>query len=126
MKFSGLISAVVLMVGFVNYAYAGPNHDLTPKHGGIVAESKEVTLELVISGDKASLYISDHGKVPNMKELKGKLTILSGSVKTEYSLTPGERNLIASGIPTLSKGTVLVASITGYQGKALNARFTIK
>ncbi len=64
--------------------------------------------------------------VPNMKELKGKLTVLSGSVKTEYSFVPVEQFLTVSGIPNLSKGSILVATVTGYQGKTLNARFTYK
>ena len=126
MKFTQFITVLIAAVGICTPTFAGPNHDLTPKHGGIVAESREVTLELVILGDKVNLYINDHGKVPNMKELKGKLTVLSGSVKTEYSFVPVEQFLTVTGIPNLSKGSILVATVTGYQGKTLNARFTYK
>lgn len=126
MIFDRLISIVLITAGLIAPVLAGPNHDLTPKHGGIVAESREVTLELVIVGNQVNLYINDHGKVPNMKELKGKLTILSGSVKTEHNLTPAEQYLTAGGIANISKGSILVATITGYQGKTLNARFAYK
>ena len=124
MKFTQFITVLITAVGITTPTFAGPNHDLTPKHGGI--ESREVTLELVILGDKVNLYINDHGKVPNMKELKGKLTVLSGSVKTEYSFVPVEQFLTVSGISNLSKGSILLATVTGYQGKTLNARFTYK
>lgn len=126
MNINRLISIVVIATGFVSPVLAGPNHDLTPKHGGIVAESRDVTLELVVIGNQVNLYINDHGKVPTMKELKGKLTILSGSVKTEHNLIPAEQYLTATGIANLPKGSVLVATITGYQGKTLNARFAYK
>ena len=126
MNITKFITALIAAVGISNATFAGPNHDLTPKHGGIVAESREVTLELVILGDRANLYINDHGKVPNMKELKGKLTVLSGSVKTEYSFVAADQFLSVMGITNLSKGSILVATITGYQGKTLNARFAYK
>lgn len=126
MKINRLISIAVIATGLITPALAGPNHDLTPKHGGIVVESRDVTLELVILADRVNLYISDHGKVPNLKELKGKLTILSGSVKTEHILIPAEHFLTATGVTNLPKGSILLATITGYQGKALNARFAFK
>ena len=126
MNITQFITVLIAAVGISTPTFAGPNHDLTPKHGGIVAESREVTLELVILGDKVNLYINDHGKVPNMKELKGKLTVLSGSVKTEYSFVPAEQFLTVSGISNLPKGSILLATVTGYKGKTLNARFTYK
>lgn len=126
MKINRLISILIITACFITPALAGPNHDLKPKHGGIVAESRDVTLELVVLGDQVNLYISDHGKSPNMKELIGKLTILSGAVKTEHNFAPAEQYLTAKGIVNLPKGSILVATITGYQGKTLNARFSYK
>ncbi len=126
MKITKFFTFLITAASISTAAFAGPNHDLTPKYGGIVAESREVTLELVILGDKANLYINDHGKVPNMKELKGKLTVLSGSVKTEYSFVAADQFLTVTGITNLSKGSILVATITGCQGKILNARFAYK
>ena len=126
MKINRLISILIITAGFIAPALAGPNHDLKPKHGGIVAESRDVTLELVVLGDQVNLYISDHGKVLNMKELIGKLTILSGSVKTEHNFAPTQQYLTATGIVNLPKGSILVTTITGYQGKTLNARFAYK
>jgi hypothetical protein len=126
MKINRLISVLIIAAGFITPAWAGPNHDLKPKHGGIVAESRDITLELVVLGDQVNLYISDHGKALNMKELNGKLTILSGSVKTEHNFVPAEQYLTATGMATLPKGSILIATITGYQGKTLNARFVYK
>lgn len=126
MKINRLISILIITAGFITPALAGPNHDLKPKHGGIVTESRDVTLELVVLGDQVNLYISDHGKILNMKELNGKLTVLSGSVKTEHIFAPTEQYLTATGIANLTKGSILVATITGYQGKTLNARFVYK
>lgn len=126
MKINRLISILIIAASFITPAWAGPNHDLKPKHGGIVAESRDVTLELVVLGDQVNLYISDHGKVPNMKEITGKLTILSGSVKTEHNFAPAEQYLTATGIANLPKGSILVTTISGYQGKILNARFAYK
>lgn len=126
MKINRFFAMLIMTTGCVATVLAGPNHDLKPKHGGIVAESRDVTLELVVLKDQVHLYISDHGKALNMKELQGKLSILSGSVKTDYNFSPAEQYLIATGIDNLPKGSIFIATITGYQSKTLNARFTYK
>jgi hypothetical protein len=126
MKINRLILIIIIAAGFITPAWAGPNHDLKPKHGGIITESRDVTLELVVLGDKVNLYISDHGKALSMKELNGKLTVLNGSVKTEHNFSPAEQYLVATGIANLPKGSILVATVTSYQGKTLNARFVYK
>ena len=126
MKINRLILIIIIAAGFITPAWAGPNHDLKPKHGGIITESRDVTLELVVLGDQVNLYISDHGKALSMKELNGKLTVLNGSVKTEHNFSPAEQYLTATGIANLTKGSILVVTITGYQGKTLNARFVYK
>jgi hypothetical protein len=125
-KINRLISVLIIAAGFITPAWAGPNHDLKPKYSGIVAESRDVTLELVVLGDQVNLYISDHGKALNMKELNGKLTVLSGSVKTEHNFASAEQYLTATGMANLTKGSILVATVNGYQGKTLNARFVYK
>jgi hypothetical protein len=61
-----------------------------------------------------------------MVELNGKLNILISIVKIEINIAPTKQYLIVTGTANLAKDSVLVAAITGYQGKTLNARFIYK
>jgi hypothetical protein len=97
----------------------------TPQHGGVVQVVDDVGFELVAAGDTAVLYITDHGMPVPVEGMTGKLTVLSGSQKTEADLAVAGKTLEAKGIK-LPSGAKAVATITNAEKKTLTVRFTIK
>lgn len=123
-----IIKSVLIAICLVTSAIANASsgHDLTPKNGGLVAETKDVTLELVASGNTVTVYVRDHGKPVDAGKLKGKLVTLSGATRSEYVLQPTNGTLSANGVANLEKGTIFMVTVSGYEGKVLNVRFSLK
>lgn len=108
-------------------AFAAGNHDHSPKFGGIVAEGKAFDAELVAKPDLITVHFSDHGKPMMTKGAKGKITILTGTEKTETELTPtGDSRMEAKGKFNVAKGTKAVVEITPEGRKPSTLRFAIK
>jgi hypothetical protein len=126
---TNLIALVAFSFGIATTtsAFAAGNHDHSPKFGGIVAEGKAFDAELVAKPDLITVYVSDHGKPMSAKGAKGKITLLSGTDKSEIDLVPaGDNKLEAKGKFNVGPGTKAVVVITP-EGKAAGAwRFTIK
>lgn len=102
-------------------------HAHEPMHGGVVVESSDMDFELVAKADAVTLYVRDHGKPANTQGASGKLTLLSGSDKTEAMLSPaGDNRLEAKGSFKVGAGTKAVASVTLPGKKAVNVRFALK
>lgn len=95
------------------------------KHGGIVAVVNDLSFELVGTPDGAMIYIDDHGKAVAPKGMKGKLTVMSGSEKTEAELVVAGDKLEAKGI-ALAKGAKVVAALITAENKAMTVRFLVK
>lgn len=108
-------------------AFAGAGHDTTPKHGGAVAEVKDVVYELVAGPETLTLHIDDHGRKLDTAGASAKVTLLAGSEKTDATLAPaGDNKLEAKGSFRLAPGTKAVAVVT-LPGKApATARFAFK
>jgi hypothetical protein len=101
-------------------------HTAKPKHGGIVREAGDLSLELVVAGDSATLHVDDHGKPADTAGMSGKLTVLNGSETTEAALAPaGSNRLEAKGLK-FGKGARVVAVMTTAQKKTVTARFVLK
>jgi hypothetical protein len=97
-----------------------------PMYGGVVQVANDVSFELVIEADGATIYLIDHGKPMASKGIGGKLTVLQGSSKTEADIKEaGENKLRATGIK-LGKGDKLVAVLNNVEGKTATVRFTVK
>lgn len=120
-----LFAALALITAPAAFAAAG--HDLTPKHGGVVAEAAGVVYELVASPEALTLHIDDHGKKIDTTGASAKVTLLSSGAKTEATLAPaGANKLEAQGSYKLAPGTKAVAVVT-LPGKApATARFAVK
>ena len=123
--FATLFAALALVTAPA--AFAGAGHDLTPKHGGIAAEAAGAVYELVASPTALTLHIDDHGQKIDTTGASAKVTLLSGSEKTEANLAPaGANKLEAQGSYKLAPGTKAVAVVT-LPGKApATARFAVK
>ena len=99
--------------------------DAQAKHGGTVQSAGDLGFELVAQADGAALYVEDHGKPMAPTGMSGKLTVLSGSAKSEAALTPAGDKLVATGVK-LAKGDKVVAALTTANKKAITVRFTVK
>lgn len=106
-------------------AFAGKD-DHTPKHGGIVVETKALDFEIVAKPDVIHVYVSDHGKVVKLEGAKGKVTLLNGAEKSEAELAPAGDKLEAKGSFKVAKGTKGIASVTLAGKSATVARFEVK
>ena len=123
-------SRLAFLLAAVTMAASGVAHadgDYKPKYGGVVAVVKDVQYELVAKPDSVALFIEDHGKKVDTKGATAKLTLLTGSDKTELALVPvGENGVEAKGAFKVPAGTKAVATITLAGKTAINVRFEIK
>jgi hypothetical protein len=97
-----------------------------PKYGGVVTEVNEVDYELIAKADSVRLYLSDHGKPVNLANASAKVTLLTGSEKSEATLKPAGDKLEATGTFKVGPGTKAVAIVTLPGKPAQSVRFDIK
>ena len=117
--------ALSLVVGAAPGAFA--HGDDKPKHGGVVAEVKDVNYELVTKADTVAIYVEDHGKKADTKGATAKLTLLSDGQKSEVMLVPaGDGKLEAKGSFSSKAGTKAIAVVTLAGKPPASVRFEIK
>ncbi len=117
---------LLVMAAALHMGVAWAHGDDKARHGGQVQMAGEVKFELVAKGDSAELYLDDHGQTMPTAKLSGKLTVLSGSAKSEAKLEPvGNDKLVAKGVK-LAKGDKVIALVTMEDKSTSSARFVIK
>jgi hypothetical protein len=125
MKISSHLSSTCVLVSalVLTPAFAGNDHTVGPKHGGLVSESNHIEYELVLKPDATEIHVRDHGKVKDMSKAKAKINVLSEGKKLEQTL---------SGEPAMLKGPALglgaqnytaVATVEFASGKKATVRF---
>jgi len=100
--------------------------DHSPKHGGVVVGTKSVDLELVAKPDLIQIYPTDHGKPMKITSGSAKLTLLTGSEKSEVPLALVGDKLEAKGSFRVAKGTKAVAVVTLNGKPPVTARFELE
>jgi hypothetical protein len=91
-----------------------------------VQVANDLSFELVVDADGATIYLTDHGKPLATKGITGKLTVLQGTQRVEAEIKgAGDNKLRATGVK-LGKGDKLVAVINTAAGKTATVRFTLK
>ena len=123
MKYQFILIATLLAVS--SLAKASKDHDLVPKHGGVVTEVKHFEYELVAKPDLIQLYVRDHGKAVDVSKATAKLTLLAGAEKQEIELKPVDGKLEAKGSFKVAAGSKVVATVT-VGGKTTAVRFVLK
>ena len=103
-----LLTLAVLCLSALSFNVALAHGGAKARHGGVVATASDLSFELAAQGSNAVIYIEDHGKPMAPTGLKGKLTMLSGTVKSEAELVVAGDKLEAKGI-TLAPGAKVVA-----------------
>jgi hypothetical protein len=118
---------LALGLSLTGAAQAGGNHahDHKPLHGGIVAETKAMDMELVATPTLIRLHLRDHVQPLDVRQASAKLTLLSGGTKQEVELKPAGDRLEAAGSFQVGAGTKAVAVVT-LSGKPSTARFTLR
>ncbi|SOZ65488.1 conserved exported hypothetical protein [Cupriavidus taiwanensis] len=113
------------MCGFSGMAMA---HGAKPaQYGGIVQVASDLQFELVNRDGAVTIYVDDHDRKLPVAGASGKLTVLTGTRKTETALNPGADNaLVAADKLQLQAGSKLVATIRFADGKIVTARFVAK
>ncbi len=105
---------------------AAAAEDHTPKHGGVVVETKAGDLELVAKPELIVIHVSDHGKPMKLSSASGKVTVFNGNDKTEAPLALVGDKLEAKGSFKLGAGSKVLAEVSLNGKPAVAARFTLK
>ena len=119
-----LFAPLLIATALALPAFAAEDH--TPKHGGVVVETKAGDLELVAKPELIVIHISDHGKPMKLSSASGKVTVFNGNDKTEAPLALIGDKLEAKGSFKLGAGTKVLADLTVNGKPAVAARFTLK
>ncbi|SOZ17980.1 conserved exported hypothetical protein [Cupriavidus taiwanensis] len=113
------------MCGFSGMAMA--HGAKSAQYGGIVQVASDLQFELVNRDGAVTIYVDDHDRKLPVAGASGKLTVLTGTRKTETALNPGADNaLVAADKLQLQAGSRLVATIRFADGKIVTARFVAK
>ena len=119
-----LFAPLLIATALALPAFAAEDH--TPKHGGVVVETKAGDLELVAKPELIVIHVSDHGKPMKLSSASGKVTVFNGNDKTEAPLALIGDKLEAKGSFKLGAGTKVLADLTVNGKPAVAARFTLK
>lgn len=120
------IAATLLALAGSGFAADEHGHEHRPLHGGVVAEAAHLEIELVARADVIALHVRDHGKPVGLQGASAKLTLLSGTEKSELQLTPAGERLEARGAFKLAPGSKAVATVTLTGKKPIQVRFALK
>lgn len=120
-----VLAAAVLGLSALLFNAALAHGDIKPRHGGVVSAAGDLHFELVSTSTGAAIYIDDHGKSVAPTGMTGKLTVLTGTEKSEADLVVAGDKLEAKGLK-LVKGAKVVAALTTPAKKTVTVRFTVK
>jgi hypothetical protein len=108
-------------------AYAGAGHDHSPRYGGIVRDVGALSYELVAKADSLTLYVSDHGKPVDTRNMVAEATLHAGSEKLKARLEPaGGNRLAAKGNFKVGVGVRAALVVTGSGLADAKATFNLK
>jgi glycerol-3-phosphate dehydrogenase len=97
-----------------------------PQHGGIAIMSGETVFELVVTGDKAEVYVVDDGDDIDSSAFTGQLTVnLAGKVADSVLKPAGGNKFEATGV-SIAKGASVIVKIRQADQKQQFAMFVIK
>lgn len=117
---------VFMLASALAFGTAHAHGDAPAKHGGIIKVANDITFELVVKQDVAELYLDDHGAALATAGMRGKLTVLNGTEKTEVDLSPaGGNRLEAKGVK-IDPGAKVIAAVSSADGQStMSVRFAI-
>ena len=132
MRFKSILSALAFAALCAGPALAADGHDHAhdhahdqPMHGGLIAEAKELSYELVARADSLTLYATEHGQPLATAGAKASATVHAGGGKQEVTLEPaGDNRLVAKGSFKTGLGVrvAVLVSLPGQPEAKLNFR----
>jgi hypothetical protein len=125
-----LLVIAVTAFSFTAYAprlaHAHAEHG-QPAYGGVVAEGGQLQGELVVKPAALTLYLTNHGSPVATQGASARLTVLTGTQRSELTLSPaGANRLSLAGAPSLAPGTKAVALVRLADGRSVTLRFELK
>lgn len=120
-----LFAAIVMCSATFGMGAAHAHGTPTPNHGGIVQAVGETWLELVTKGGAVDLYVEDDGEAMDSAPMSGKVTVIDGAKKTEYTLKPaGGNKLQAAGVVVPKGARVMTVLVMADKKTKVAATFT--
>ena len=101
------------------------DHDLAPRHGGVVAQARDVTYELVASPGLLQLHVRDHGQPAAVGQTSAQLVLQDKGAPQQVALAPAGPGLLeARGTFVLAPGTKAVAQVR-WKTQSSSVRFVL-
>ena len=99
----------------------------TGPHGGLVAGKEGHQTELVLSASELTVYILDHGKVHDTKDVKIKAVVQDGGKTTSIDLVAADgKRMVGKLAAPLGKGAIVVLTGKDDHGDVISARYVLK
>ncbi|MEJ2458052.1 MAG: hypothetical protein P8Y58_07845 [Novosphingobium sp.] len=106
---------------------ASAHGSMEPVHGGLVTMSGETKVELVRGAQGVDIYLSEEDEPLAASGFTGKLTIVTGTAKTDAALVAGAGNkMTAPGLDVASGAKVIVALASKASGSKTFATFMVQ
>ena len=121
---ASLIATALLLASPAAFAHGTPP---APAHGGTVAEgSGEHWVELSVSGDQMTAWVSDEDNKPiPAAQLGGKATVLIDGKTQTVSLSPAADNSVTGKLAAPATGRLTAVLALTAQGKPVQVKFVV-
>lgn len=95
-----------------------------PRHGGVVQESQELWLELVVKDDTVSIYVLDETQKPvPANQISGSATVLVSGKSYKVDLAGGSGEVVNGKLPVAATGRLVAIVALKIGAKSISARF---
>lgn len=120
MNFRASLAALALMAApFATGGAAHAHGSMKPQHGGIVQMTGETLFELVTGANGVELYVSEDDEPIASSSATAKLSMASGAVTKDVTLTPaGGNKFVGKGVKVASGSKVTVTLINAAKAKS--------
>ena len=121
------VGAITLSLAALFGSTALQAHGSTkPQHGGITTVSGELVVELVVTGDKAEVYVRDDGDDIDSSAYTAGLSVTQGGKVADSELkAAGGNKFVATGV-SITKGAAVVVKVRQADQPQQFAKFVIK
>ena len=119
-------AVTAIALGAAGPVLAHGNHG-EPMYGGVVAEAGMFQGELVAKANQFTVHITDHGAPVSTVGAQARATVLAGTQKLEFTLSPaGENRLAGTAASPLPSGARAVVAVRLADGRAGSLRFELR
>lgn len=118
------LAALSLVTALAGVAHAGPLAP-TPEHGGVVAQVKNLHVELVAAPHVIRVYLRRQGRPVEIARSRAEAVLASGPDRQAVELVPAGDRLEATGHFQMAAGTVVQVMVSPGDGPAVTARFVL-